>query len=337
MIKECIKELSMGNDLTSAGMRESMNEIMEGVATPAQIGAFLALLRIKGESVNEITQAARVMREKAHSIDIEPPMLDTCSTGGTGLNHVNISTTVAFLAAAAGIKLAKHGNRAATGRCGSADVLEKLGVNIEIEPDQVKTCIENTGIGFLFAPKFHKAMKYAASPRKEVGIRTIFNMLGPLTNPASASHQLLGVYSPELTEPLASVLGNLGVKRAMVVHGAGGLDEISLSGPTRVSELKEDSVETYNIDPSDFGLENVPLESITGGDEDTNAGIIRETLAGKNSPFMHYVIANCSAALFIMDRADTLKEGADMARDLLESGKAARKLEDLIRCSQELK
>jgi anthranilate phosphoribosyltransferase len=193
------------------------------------------------------------------------------------------------------------------------------------------------GIGFLFAPKFHKAMKFAAGPRREVGIRTVFNMLGPLTNPASASHQLLGVFSPNLTEPLASVLGNLGVKRAMVVHGNGGLDEISLSGPTRVSELKGDFVETYEVNPSDFGLESIPLESITGGDEETNAGIISESLKGKESPFTEYVIANCSAALVIMGQADDFRSGADIARDLIKSGKGALKLEELVECSRNLK
>jgi anthranilate phosphoribosyltransferase len=329
MIKESIVELSMGKDLSPEGMRESMNEIMGGEATPAQIGAFLALLKIKGESVNEITQAASVMREKAHSIDIEAPVLDTCSTGGTGLNHINISTTVAFVAAGAGIKVAKHGNRAASGKCGSADVLEKLGVNIELEPEKVKECIDSIGIGFLFAPKFHKAMKYAAAPRKEMGIRTVFNMLGPLTNPASATHQLLGVYSPRLTETLASVLGNLGVERAMVVHGEGGLDEISLSGKTKVSEFKKDSVETYDLEPEDFGLENTPLDAIKGGDEQVNAEMIRKVLNGEKCAFREYVLANSAASLVIIGKASDMKEGVKIAGESIDSGKAMKKMEEL--------
>ncbi|MFH1416298.1 MAG: anthranilate phosphoribosyltransferase [Elusimicrobiota bacterium] len=334
MIRESIKDLYEGKDLTSEGMRKSMEEIMTGEAAPSQIGAFLSLLAVKTPTVNEITQAARVMREKASSIEVDGELLDTCSTGGTGINHMNISTTVAFIIAGAGMKVAKHGNRAATGKCGSADVLEKLGVNIELKPEEVKECIEKTGIGFLYARTFHQAMKYAAGARKEIGIRTVFNLLGPLTNPASVDYQLLGVYAPELTDSMAAVLGNLGVKRAMVVHGHGGLDEISLSGTTKVSELKDDFVKTYEISPDDFGLKTSSIEDIKGGDEEINASITRKVLAGEKGAFRDICLANASAALVVAGLSEDFKEGVKMAEKIIDTGSAALKLDKLIEMSQ---
>ncbi|MBN2407208.1 MAG: anthranilate phosphoribosyltransferase [Elusimicrobia bacterium] len=333
MIQEAIQDLLEGKDLGAPIMKGSMEELMGGLATQSQIGAFLALLRIKGETVEEITQAAAVMREKASSIDINGVILDTCSTGGSGLNHLNVSTAAAFVAAGAGVRVAKHGNRAASGKCGSADVLEKLGVKIDLEPEQVKKCLEKAGIGFLFAPKFHKAMKHAAGPRKELGIRTIFNILGPLTNPASATHQLLGVYDAGLTGIMAEVLGNLGVRGAMVVHGAGGLDEISLSGKTRVSELKNGKVKTYEVSPDDFGLPLVGADDMKGGMPDTNAEYITRIFNGEKTPYRDVVIANSAACLVITGVAGDLREGVEAARASLDSGKALDKLRELAEIS----
>ncbi|MFW6134145.1 MAG: anthranilate phosphoribosyltransferase [Elusimicrobiota bacterium] len=330
MIRQAIKQLIKGEDLSSECMKETMEEIMEGRAVPSQVGSFLSLLRIKKESVNEITQAARVMREKAVPLKIDGDILDTCSTGGTGINHFNISTTVAFVVAGMGIKVAKHGNRAVSGRCGSADVLEKLGVDINMNPEQVKKCIEENGIGFLFAPSFHKAMKYAAGPRKELGIRTIFNILGPLTNPACATHQIMGVYDSELTEVLAQVLGNLGVKGAVVVHGDGGLDEITLSGATKISEFKNDFINNYELYPGDFGLKTYEIKHIKGGDEKKNAEILKGILQGEGGAYRDFTIANAAAAFVIADKAEDLRQGVEMAQESIDSGKAYKKLKALV-------
>src|SRR5512137_2702745 len=250
MIREGIARIVRGEDLREAEMMAVMTEVMEGEATPAQIAAFMTALRIKGETVEEVTGAARIMRQKATRIDARSSVVvDTCGTGGDGRNTFNISTTAAFVVAAAGLTVAKHGNRAVSSGCGSADVLEALGVNIDAPPEIVEECLQQIGIGFLFAPRLHGAMKYAIGPRREIGIRTIFNMLGPLTNPAGATAQLIGVYDPRLTEMFAGVLKNLGTKRAFVVHGADGLDEATVTGPTRIAELKEGLVTTYDIDP----------------------------------------------------------------------------------------
>lgn len=336
MIKDAIKILSLGDDLTQEQMKKSMYEIMEGEASPSQIGAFLALLKVKKETIDEITQAAVVMREKAGSVNIDEPVLDTCSTGGTGLNHLNISTIVAFIVAGSGVKVAKHGNRASSGKCGSADILEKLGVNINLDPQQVENCIREIGIGFLFAPVFHKAMKFAAGPRKEIGVRTVFNILGPLTSPASATHQLLGVFDSSLTETMAKVLGNLGTDRAMVVHGFGGLDEISLSGPTAVSELKDLKVVNYEINPQDFGLATYDIKEIKGSDADFNADMARKALEGMSSPYSDFLIANAAACLVILDKAQDFQQGVEIARDSMATGKAMKKLEELVDYSKNL-
>src|SRR5512136_1264297 len=274
MIREALAKVVQGIDLQEAEMLETMTEIMEGKATPAQIGAFITALRMKGETIVEVTGAARVMRLKATRIDARSPIIvDTCGTGGDGRNTFNISTTAAFVVAAAGLTVAKHGNRAVSSGCGSADVLEAIGVNIDAPPEIVEECLQQIGIGFLFAPKLHGAMKYTAGPRREIGLRTIFNMLGPLTNPASATAQLIGVYDPKLTEMFAGVLRNLGTRRAFVVHGSDGLDEATVTGETRVSELKEGKITTYNIHPMEFFGQAFGGDALLGGDASRNAEI----------------------------------------------------------------
>ncbi len=290
-------------------------------------------MRLKGETVEEITGAAMVMREKATKIDIkdDAPVVDTCGTGGSGKDIFNVSTASAFVVSGAGLKVAKHGNRGISSQCGSADVIKALGVNIDIKPDKVKECIEEVGIGFLFAPLFHSAMKYAIGPRREIGIRTIFNILGPLTNPAGANCQVLGVYGQELIELLANVLKNLGTKRAFVVHGQDGLDEITITDKTKVSELNNDKVKTYNVKPQDFGVKPAKLEDIKGGSVNDNAAIVREILAGKKGAQQDIVLVNASAALVAGGLAPNFKKGVEMARASIESGRAKEKLEQLIR------
>ncbi len=331
MIVEAIKKLSRGNNLEKDEMAGSMREIMEGKSTPAMIAAFLVLLKMKKETTDEITQAALVMREKAVKINAGRGLVDTCSTGGTGLNHFNISTAVSFVLAGMGVKVAKHGNRASSGKCGSADVLEKLGANLDLSPEKVAEQIKSTGIGFLYAPHYHKAMKFAAPVRKEIGIKTIFNILGPLTNPATADYQQLGVYSPELVEPVAGVLKKLGVKRAIVVHGAGGVDEVSLAGPTKVAEVNSGApVRVHEIFPKDFGLETSRVSLIKGGGMEVNAQIMKSLLRGKKGPVRDYVLANSATAFMISQAAPGIKEGVSMAREALDSGVAKQKLKEFI-------
>jgi anthranilate phosphoribosyltransferase len=280
MIKDAIKLSIEGQNLSEEQMIGAMRDIMEGNATDAQIGAFLTALRMKGETVEEITGAARVMREKAAKIKSPKNTVDTCGTGGDMSHTFNISTTSAFVVAACGIPVAKHGNRSVSSSCGSADVLEALGIKIDLEPEKVEKCLEDTGFGFMFAPLFHPAMKYAIGPRKELGIRTIFNILGPLTNPAGAERQVLGVFSDKLTEPMANVLGKLGAERAFVVHGEDGLDEITNTDSTRISELKGGNVNTYYLSPDEFGLKKSDKESLSGGSAPDNARITIEILKG---------------------------------------------------------
>jgi len=345
MIKEAIGKVVEGFDLTRQEMVACMNEIMTGQATQAQIGSFITALRLKGETVDEITGAAMVMREKAvkiamgkNIVDLDrddinidrETIIDTCGTGGDGTNTFNISTTTAFVVSGAGLKVAKHGNRGVSSQCGSADVIKALGVNIDIPPEKIKECINEVGIGFLYAPLFHGAMKYAIGPRREIGIRTIFNILGPLTNPANANCQVLGVYRKELTEPIANVLKNLGTKRAFVVHGLNTLDEISITGETRVSELKNKKVRTYRVKPSDFGMKKAGLEDIRGGSVEENAQIVREVLEGKKGPRQDVVLLNASAALVAGGMAKDFKAGVKVARQSIESGKAKDKLARLI-------
>jgi anthranilate phosphoribosyltransferase len=334
MIQDAVAKVVDMNNLSESEMMEVFSEIMEGRATPAQIAAFITALRMKGETVAEVTGAARIMRRKALRIDARSSVIvDTCGTGGDGSQTFNISTTAAFVAAAAGLTVAKHGNRAVSSGCGSADVLEALGVNIDAAPDVVEACVQQIGVGFLFAPRLHGAMKYAAGPRREIGVRTIFNMLGPLTNPAGATCQLIGVYDPRLTEMFAGVLKNLGTKRAFVVHGADGLDEATVTGETRVSELQDGIISTYNIDTIDLFDEIYPGEALLGGDASVNARITTDILTGKNGACRRIVLLNAALAIMAADKAETLREGVRIAAEAIDSGAAWRKLQALIEMS----
>ena len=345
MIREAIEKLARRINLTEAEMREAFDEIMTGKATFAQIGAFVTALRMKGETVEEVTAAAKVMREKSLKIHVgrrlvdidrddinidEETIIDTCGTGGSGTNTFNISTTVAFVVAGCGLRVAKHGNRAASSQCGSADVLEALGVKVNVPPELVERSIREVGIGFMFAPLFHGAMKYAITPRKEIGIRTIFNLLGPLSNPANATSQVLGVYEASLTEVMAKVLRNLGSHRAMVVYGMDTLDEITITGRTKITELKNGRIKTYYVSPEKFGIRRAFLESIRGGDAGQNARIVESVLKGERGPKRDIVLLNAGAALVVGSRAKDFKEGIRMAEGSIDSGRALEKLKKLV-------
>lgn len=331
MIREGIQAVVAGQHLTEADASAVMTEIMDGEATPAQIAAFIVGLRMKGETVEEITGCARVMREKATWIRTPEGVtpVDTCGTGGDGAQTFNISTTAAFVAAGAGVVIAKHGNRAASSQSGSADVLEALGVKIGLEPAGVEAAIREVGIGFLFAPALHGAMRHAIGPRREIGVRTVFNILGPLTNPARARHQLVGVYDGALTAVLAQVLRNLGAVRAFVVHGSDGLDEITTTGPTTVSEVQGGTVRTYTVQPSDFGLPlNQPAE-LRGGDAASNADLTTRLLRGESLPQRHIVLLNAAAAIAAGTPDTSIAACLPRAREAIASGRALAKLERL--------
>ena len=331
MIREAIAAIVRGEDLREEQTMAVMTEVMEGTATPAQIAAFMTALRLKGETVEEVTGAARIMRQKATRIDARSSVIvDTCGTGGDSRNTFNISTTAAFVVAAAGLTVAKHGNRAVSSGCGSADVLEALGVKIDAAPEIIEECLQGIGIGFLFAPRLHGAMKYAIGPRREIGIRTIFNMLGPLTNPAGATAQLIGVYDPKLTEMFAGVLRNLGTKRAFIVHGADGLDEATVTGETRVSELHDGLITTYNLDPLELFGEISPPEALRGGDAEANARITTEILGGEPGPRRRIVVLNAALAIIAGGKARTIREGISVAEGCIDSGAARKKLQALI-------
>ncbi len=336
MIKEAIAKLIVGDSLTTEEAAAVMTEIMSDEATPAQFGAFVTALRIKGETVDEITGLARTMRAKAIPVVTTGPVVDTCGTGGDGACTFNISTVAALVAAGVGLKVAKHGNRAMSSRCGSADVLEALGVRIDLSAEGVGRCLEQVGIGFMFAQVFHPAMKYAAAPRREIGIRTVFNILGPLTSPAGARAQVLGVADGALVEKLALVLQGLGSHHALVVHGEDGLDEITITGKTRVSELKDGVIKSYTISPEDCGLTRARLEDLTGGTASENAARVRRVLAGDLGPERDVVLMNTAAVLLAGDRVRTLSEGVALAREAIDNGQARAKLERLIECSQSL-
>ncbi len=330
MIKEAIEKIVKGNNLSINEMVDVMDEIMTGAATQAQIGSFITGLRMKGETVEEITGAAVVMRQKAASIHTNGDVVDTCGTGGDGLHTFNISTISAFVAAGCGVKVAKHGNRSVSSKCGSADLLMGLGVNIEASIELVERCIEEIGIGFLFAPMLHPAMKHAIGPRREIGIRTIFNILGPLTNPAGAKFQLIGVYSSELTEPMANVLKNLGTTHAFIVHGEEGLDEISISGKTKVTELKNDKVDTCFISPEDFGLARGTLEEIRGGSQEENVKLALDVLSGKeHGAKRNIVLLNAAFVLQVAGVTDDITEAIKLAAQSIDSGTAMEKVERL--------
>jgi anthranilate phosphoribosyltransferase len=335
VIKEAISKLVVREDLSEEEAKGAMEEIMNGEATEAQIASFLTALRMKGEEVDEIVSFARTMRAFCSRInpDVDGDLVDTCGTGGGKIKTFNISTISAFVAAGAGIPVAKHGNRSVTSKCGSADVLEELGVNIQLEPRKVERCIETVGIGFMFAPIFHGAMKYAISPRKEIGIRTVFNILGPLTNPAGANAQVMGVYDAKLTEKLANVLKGLGLKHAMVVHGLDGLDEISNVGKTKISELSDRMVRTYIMGPDDVGVRTAKTEEIEGYDVTRNANLLIKLLNGEDGPRRDIVLLNAAAAIVVGGRAESLEEGMGIAKESIESGSAYNKLKELIMAS----
>lgn len=340
MIKEAIGKIVTGTDLGEEEMVAVMNEIMSGQATDAQIGAFITALRLKGETIEEITGAAKVMREKATRVETGTAtgdiLVDTCGTGGDASGTFNVSTAAAFVVAAAGVPVAKHGNRSVSSHCGSADVLEALGVNLGLTPEQVGDCVRKVGIGFLFAPALHGAMKYAIGPRREIGIRTIFNILGPLTNPAGANVQVMGVYDAKLTEKLAKVLGRLGSTRAMVVCGEGNLDELTVTGDTKVSELNKGEVTTYTVRPEDAGLGRATLADLKGGITPEESAVqLRDILSDTAGPRLDMVLINAGAALMIAGKAADLKSGADLARDLINSGAALAKLNALVSYAKE--
>jgi anthranilate phosphoribosyltransferase len=336
VIREAIQTLVSGQSLTMEEAASVMEEMMQGEATPAQIAAFITALRLKGETVDEIVGLAKTMRAKAMRVVTSEPVVDTCGTGGDGLSTFNISTVAAFIAAGAGLKVAKHGNRAMSSHCGSADVLEALGVRIELNAEQVQRCLQEVGIGFMFAPSFHPAMKYAAAPRREIGIRTVFNILGPLTNPADAKAQVLGVADESLVEKLALVLQGLGCQHVLVVHGEDGLDEVTITGKTKVCELQGGSLKNYVISPEDFGLPKANLDSLKGGTLEENATLLRGVLAGTPGPQRDVVLMNAAAVLLAGERVGTLQQGVALAGEVIDGGYATEKLEQLIQFSQGL-
>jgi len=337
VIKEAIETLVNGRSLTFEEGAAVMEEIMIGEATPAQFAAFVTALRIKGETVDEIAGLASVMQAKATPVQVTPPVVDTCGTGGDGCCSFNISTTAAFIVAGAGLKVAKHGNRAMSSHCGSADVLEALGVRIELEAEAVAQCLDTVGIGFMFAPVFHPAMKYASAPRREIGIRTVFNILGPLTNPAKAKFQVIGVPSKELGEKIAFVLYRLGTQHSLVVHGIDGMDEISISRKSLVWDVNQNRVlPPYEVSPDDFGFMKASVTQIKGGTARQNAKILRGILSGEVGARRNIVIMNAAAALVAGNQASDLKEGASIAEKTIDSGKALAKLDELIKLSHSL-
>jgi len=334
MIKEVINRVVTGQSLTEVEAAAVMDEIMQGEVTPAQFGALVTALRCKGETVEEITGMVKTMRQRALPVLIEGLVVDTCGTGGDASGTFNISTTTAFVAAGAGLKIAKHGNRAMSSRCGSADVLEALGIKVELPPEKVAECIAGVGIGFIFAPAFHPSMKHAAIPRREIGIRTVFNILGPLSNPAGVRAQVLGVADVEIAEKMALVLRNLGCRHALVVHGDDGLDEITLTTTTRISEVRDGTIIKYSIDPQTFGMRLTDLNTLKGGSSQENAEILRSILSGEMGPRRQVVLLNTAAALIAGDIATDFSEGIKMASKSIDSGQALQKLNQTIKFTQ---
>lgn len=330
-IKTALATVIEGEDLTETDAEVAMEQIMAGEATDAQIAGFLIALRLKGETVEEVTGFARAMRRNAIPVRSRHRLLvDTCGTGGDGSGTINISTMAAFVVAGAGVAVSKHGNRSVSSNCGSADVLQALGVRLELTPEQVGACIDSVGIGFLYAPLLHPAMKHAIGPRREMGVRTVFNVLGPLTNPAAAQVQVLGVYDPSLTEMMAHVLGALGSQAALVVHGADGLDELSTTGPNKVTHLQNGRVRSYTLDPLDVGLPRVALADLKGGDAEQNAAAFRNVLGGAPGPHRDVVLLNAAACLLVSGVANDLPAGLSLAAQSIDSGAAGAKLEDLV-------
>jgi anthranilate phosphoribosyltransferase len=337
-MREYIQKLVDREELTEAESAEAMRAIMSGKATQAQIGSFITALRMKGESVSNITSFAKVMREFCQPIHphTSRPLVDMCGTGGDRIKTFNISTIASFVVAGAGVPVAKHGNRSVTSKSGSADILEALGAKIDLPPAAVERMIEDIGFGFMFAPVFHASMKYAVSPRKEVGIRTVFNLLGPLTNPASATAQLVGVYDASLVVPVANVLRNLGVERALVVHGIGGLDEVSTFGRTIACEVRYGDIITYEIDPADFGLPEASASALSGGDATDNARLALQLLKGEErGPKRDIVIANAACGIYVGGGAPSIREAVKIAADVIDSGKALSVLEAYVSRTRE--
>ena len=349
IITEAVRGLVDRRNLTRIEAAAAMDAIMTGAATNAQIAAFLTALRMKGETVEELIGLAQVMRQKAVRVrtrgdEVDAALtgtdremlIDTCGTGGDATGTFNVSTATAFVVAGAGLRVAKHGNRSVSSLCGSADVVERLGVSLELTPQKVGRCIDEVGIGFLYAPLLHTAMKHVMAARREMGVRTVFNMLGPLTNPAAANAQVIGVYSPTLTEPLARVLAELGTVRAFVVHGADGLDEISNTGESRISEVREGLVRTFGVRPEDFGMARATIADLHGGDRDQNADIIRSLLGGEPGPKRDIVVMNAAAALVAGAKARDFKEGVELAARSIDEGAARSKLDSLVAFSRQL-
>ena len=336
MIRDAIARLVQGEDLAADDAYRAVTDIMGGEATPAQIGAFLALLRAKGETPAEISGSARALRDHAVALAVAgDDLVDTCGTGGDGSGSVNVSTGAAIVAAAAGVRVAKHGNRSASSRCGSADVLEALGVALNLSPAAAVACLDQVGLAFLFAPAFHPAMRHAAGPRRELGVRTVFNVIGPLSNPAGARRQVVGVYEAALVPVVATALRDLGTLRAMVVHGSGGLDELSLAGPSLVAEVADGEVRQYQVSPEDCGLGRADVAAVRGGDPATNARLLTEALTGRPGPVRDIVVFNAGAALLVGGRATDLAGGVGLAAAAVDSGAARAKLDDLVAWSRE--
>ncbi len=336
MLQQAIDKLVNGRDLSRDEAVGAMEEIMEGQATQAQFGAFVIALRLKSETVDEITGLAQVMRAKSVKVAFDGPSVDTCGTGGDDLGTFNISTVSAFVVAGAGLTVAKHGNRAMSSQCGSADILEQYGVKIDLGAEAVKRCMEEVGIGFMFAPRYHPAMKHAVGPRREIGVRTVFNVLGPLTNPAGARFQVLGVATDALGEKMVQVLAGLGSERALVVHGEDHLDEISLNAPTHIWELKDGSISDYTVSAADLGLEAASLYGLKGGSIEENTATMVSVLSGDKGPRRDVVVANAAAGIMAGGGAESLAEGVSKARQSIDSGVALEKLQALAELSQKL-
>ncbi|MFL0196505.1 anthranilate phosphoribosyltransferase [Clostridium sp. WILCCON 0269] len=334
MLNEVMREVLSGKDLSESQSEQAMQNIMKGQESSALIAGFLIALKMKGESISEITGCAKAMRNMAVPVKLKSEYaIDTCGTGGDGGKTFNISTAAAIIAASAGVKVAKHGNKAVSSKSGSADVLKEMGININLEKSKVEHCIDNVGMGFLFAPVYHSAMKNVASIRKELGVRTIFNILGPLTNPAFVKGQVMGVYDKELLEPAAKTLLNLGCERAMVVHGGDGLDEITTTTVTYVCEVKDGEIKNYTLSPGDFGIRTAFYKDIAGGTAAENAAIILDILKGKNGPERDIVLLNSAAALYIGKKAEDLRDGVYRSMELIDSGKAYAKYEEILNCN----
>jgi len=333
-IREAIDRVVSGDALSMDDAASVMRQIMSGEATQAQLGSFLTALRLKGESIEEIAGMATVMREFSLRVSIDGMLVDSVGTGGDGLNTFNISTAAAFVAAGAGLKVAKHGNRAASGACGSADVLEELGVRVELPPEGVERCIRESGIGFMFAQTYHPSMRYAAPVRREIGIRTVFNILGPLTNPAGAQAMLVGVAFPELGEKMAEVLRLLDTHHSIIVHGEGGLDEMTLSGDTAVWEVAGGEVKSWTLAVADSGLPVTPIEAIRGGGREANAKTMRELLGGAGGPVRDYVLLNSAGVLLVGDLVTNIRDGVQLAAQAIDSGAAKDRMESMIEVSQ---